>query len=162
MTSALRFWRGDRHHQDYLPDESIMKDTTKSNLILDRSGPRLKTAALIPDATRGTSVKYATRSQNNGKLSMVKNEVKIGTWNVRSLSDIRKVEVLANELKTIQWNIVGIAEMRWLGIGEMTTDDDHKVWYSGDDTKRMLGVGFIVEKKRQSLYLNAIPIQVES
>ncbi|XP_037797022.1 craniofacial development protein 2-like [Penaeus monodon] len=61
---------------------------------------------------------------------MAKKNICIGTWNVRSLKDEGKLEVLVNEISTISWNVVGVSELRWTGIGETSTDDGHKLWYS--------------------------------
>ena len=82
------------------------------NLIPDRSGPGSTTAVLPSGASRGGSNKCATGSQNTSRMSLI-----IGTWNVRTLKQSGKVELLVNEMDRVNWNILGISEMRWKGIG---------------------------------------------
>lgn len=54
-------------------------------------------------------------------------------------------------------DIIGPAEVRWIGFGE-TTNDGHKIWYSGEDTKHEYGVGFIVRKAVTVCILSCTPI----
>ena len=44
------------------------------------------------------------------------------------------------------WNIVGLCEMRRQTFDEMSTDDGHKVYFSGEEGKHEYGVGFLVHK----------------
>ena len=41
---------------------------------------------------------------------------------------------------------MGLCEMRWKNFGEMSTDDGHKVYFSGEEGKHEYGVGFLVHK----------------
>ena len=36
--------------------------------------------------------------------------------------------------------------MRWKNFGEMSTDDGHKVYFSGEESKHEYGVRFLVHK----------------
>ncbi len=127
------------------------------NLIPDRSGPGSTTAALSFDVCRGGSEKYATSSQNS-KLSITKQWTTIATWNVRTLKDDGKIELLVNEMNTVRWNILGISEMRWVGTGETSTDDGHKVWFSGNEQKHEHEVGFLVEKNTAKSVMECTPV----
>ena len=40
------------------------------------------------------------------------------------------------------WNIPGLCEMRWKNFGEMSSDDRHKVYFSGEEDRHEYGVGF--------------------
>ena len=55
----------------------------------------------------------------------------IGTWNVRTLSRCEKLEELSRELDRYRLDVIGLSEIRWLGTGEETTDNGHKLLYSG-------------------------------
>jgi len=44
------------------------------------------------------------------------------------------------------WHILGLAEVRRPGVGEVTTDEGHKLWFSGDTKECRNGVGFFVHK----------------
>ena len=39
-----------------------------------------------------------------------------------------------------------LCKMRWKNFGEMSTDDGHKVYFSGVEGKQEYGVGFLVHK----------------
>ena len=44
------------------------------------------------------------------------------------------------------WNIVGLCEMHWKNLGEVSTDDGHKVYFSGEEDRHGYGVEFLVHK----------------
>ena len=44
-----------------------------------------------------------------------------------------------------RWNILGLCEMRWKNFGE-TTEEGHRVFFSGKEDKLEQGVGFLVHK----------------
>ena len=73
-----------------MPTVSPMNMHNQTSTILDRSGPRIKTAALSSGVDRGGSGKWTT--VNNRTL---REPFAIGTWNVRSLSQDGKIELLA-------------------------------------------------------------------
>ena len=57
-----------------------------------------------------------------------------------------KLEQLTHAINRYHWNTVGLCEMRWKNFGEMSTDDGHKVYFSGEEGKHEYGVGFLVHK----------------
>ena len=132
--------------------------TTRINLIPDRSGPGIKTAALLSGSSRGGSDKYATGESMNQKKKITKEVTMIGTWNVRSMKQSGKMEILVQEMERMSWNILGISEMRWKGTGQGTTEEGHKIWYSGDDKKFVHGVGFLINKNIRSSVMEFTPI----
>ena len=82
----------------------------------------------------------ATASKSKDK----QNIYKILTWNVRTLYQGGKPANVENEMERLKIDIMGIGEMRWPGSGEMTTEKNRKVIYSGGDTANR-GVGIIME-----------------
>ena len=64
----------------------------------------------------------------------------MGIWKVRSLHACRKVQKLTQELKCYRGVILGLAEIRWTGFGGTVTDEGHKIWYCGEDSKHQDGV----------------------
>ena len=42
-------------------------------------------------------------------------------------------------------NILGISELKWMGMGELNSDD-HYIYYSGQESLRRNGVALIVNK----------------
>ncbi len=114
-------------------------------LIPDRSGPGITTAALPFGPSREGSEKLATGKETT-RRNIAKVETVIGTWNVRPVSQAGNVEVLVQEMDQLNWHILGITEMRWKGIDEAVTDDRHKLWFSGNEKKKIHGNGFLVHK----------------
>ena len=51
-----------------------------------------------------------------------------------------------------RWNILGLCEMRWKNFGETTTEEGHKVFFSGKEDKHEHGVGFLVHKDIVNTY----------
>ena len=109
-----------------------------------------------PLGPTGGSEKLATVDKRNKRN--LREPFEIGTWNVRSLSQSGKVELLATKLDNIRWNIVGLSEMRWTGTGEYSTGKGHKVWCCGLEKKKQHGVGFIVDKKTVGSVLECTPV----
>ena len=56
------------------------------------------------------------------------------------------------------WNIVGLCEMRWKNFGEMSTDDGHKVYFSGEEDRYKYRVVFLVHKNIVSAVLRCRPV----
>ena len=112
---------------------------------LERDG--LRQAELCPRHTMVMDVgdKYATGVPKIKKIRGREN-IAVGTWNVRTLRPAGKLEQLTHAISRYHWNIVGLCEMRWKNFGEMSTDDGHKVYFSGEEGKHEYGVGFLVHK----------------
>ena len=64
-----------------------------------------------------------------------------------------KIEELTNELSRYKWDSVGLSETRLSGCGELTTNEGHKIYYSGRE-KHQEVVGFIVRKELINAVLN--------
>ena len=135
-----------------------MMDAQTANNMPDRSGPGLPTTALPTDSLQGGGDKYATGAPTTSSLKLPKENIVIGKWNVRTLYACGKLQELTHELIRYSWDIIGLAEVRWTGIGEMVTDEGHKLWYSGDDSRHQHGVGFIVNKDRIQTVMSCTPI----
>ena len=133
-----------------------MRDTTKANTMPDRSGPGLPTTALSTDKHQGGSEKLATGAKTSFKLPT--ENVTIGTWNVRTLYQCGKVKELEHELKRYQWDIMGLSEVRWTGFGETMTEEGHRMWFSGEESRHEHGVAFIVRKEVVGCILSCTPV----
>ena len=53
---------------------------------------------------------------------------------------------------------MGLCEMRWKNFGEMSTDDGHKVYFSGEEDRHEYGVGFLVHKDVVDAVLGCRPV----
>ena len=74
----------------------------------------------------------------------------MGTWNVRSMNQ-SKLEVVQQEVARVNIVILGISELRWMGMGEINSDD-HYIYYCGQESFRRNGVALTVNKR----ILNAV------
>ena len=63
-----------------------------------------------------------------------------------------------SEASRYHWNTVGLCEMRRKNFGEMSTDDGHKVYFSGEEGKHEYGVGFLVHKDVVGAVLGCQPV----
>ena len=116
--------------------------TITAQSIPARSSPGTRTAPSVASHQNGSG-KYAT---DRPKSFRARNNITIGTWNVRSLRAAGKVEELTHEIKRYRWNILGLCEVRWENLGEMSTPEGHKVCFSGREDRLEHGVGFLIHK----------------
>ena len=82
---------------------------------------------------------------DGSKVQCCKEQYCIGTWNVRSMNQ-GKLEVVKQEMRRVNINILGISELRWTGMGEFNSDD-HYIYYCGQESLRRNGVAIIVNKR---------------
>ena len=61
-------------------------------------------------------------------------DIRIGTWNVRTMQSEGKVENIVREMEREGLEVLGMSEVRWTGSGEVTVGDA-KIVYSGGVTK---------------------------
>ena len=133
-----------------------MRETTRANIIPDRSRPGSTTTAFSTGRHQGGDDKSATGARHTLRLPSEK--MTIGTWNVRTLYACGKMKELEHELSRYRWEIIGLSEVRWTGFGEMVTEDGHKMWFSGHETRHEHGVAFIVRKEVIGCILSCTPV----
>ena len=97
------------HHNDM---------TTIMNTIPDRPLTGLPRSA--PSTTRDGGEQYATGTRQDNLPSKIRarNNITIGTWNVRTVHAVGKMEELEHEMERYHWNILGLSETRWKNQGE--------------------------------------------
>ena len=143
------------------PRNAVMKSTKKKS-IPDRTRPGSTTSARIAGNSQGESAPHlcvkTTTGDQSQKIEMLKQGIVIGTWNVRTLHATGKLKELTHELQRYRWNILGLAEVRWPGVGEMVTDEGHKLWYMGEERKSERGVAFLVHKDIKGSVMECRPI----
>ena len=123
--------------------------SNNNNTMPDRPRPGFTTTALSIDNIQDGNDKSTT----GYSIRLPKKITSIGTWNVRTLNRTGKIEELTNELSRYKWDIVGLSETRLNSCGELTTNEGHKIYYSGRE-KHQEGVGFIVRKELINAVLN--------
>ena len=57
-----------------------------------------------------------------------------------------KLEVDKQEMAGVNVDILGISELRWTGMGELSSDD-HYIYYCGQESLRRNGVAIMVNKR---------------
>ena len=72
--------------------------------------------------------------------------IPIGTWNMRPLRPARILEQLTHAMIRYRKNIVRLCKMRWNNFGEMSTDDGHTVYLSGEEDGDKYEVGFLLHR----------------
>ena len=81
---------------------------------------------------------------DGSKVRCCKEQYCIGTWNIRSMNQ-GKLEVVKQEMARVNVDILGISKLKWIGMGELNSDD-HYVYYCGQESLRRNGVAIIVKK----------------
>ena len=90
-----------------------------------------------------------TSKTKREKKKLRRNDVVIGTWNVRTMLVEGKLELLLQELKDNQTNITGLSETRWgkrEGKDGVFKRGEHTIVFSGDKSGEN-GVAIILDKK---------------
>ena len=63
-----------------------------------------------------------------------------------------KLEVVKQEMARVNIDILGIIKLKWTGMGEFNSDD-HYIYYCGQESLRINGVAFMVNKRDQNAIL---------
>ena len=91
---------------------------------------------------------------DGNKVRCCKEQYCIGTWNVRSMNQV-KLEVVKQEMARMNINILGISEPKWTGMGKFDSDV-HYIYQCGQESFRGNGVALRVTKESEMQYLGAI------
>ena len=57
-----------------------------------------------------------------------------------------KLDMVKQQMGGLNINILGISELKWIGMGELNSDD-YCIYYCGQESLRRNGVALIVNKK---------------
>ena len=57
-----------------------------------------------------------------------------------------KLKVVKQEMTSMNVDILGISKLKWIGMGEFTSDD-HYIYYCGQESLRRNGVAIMVNKR---------------
>lgn len=98
------------------------------------------------------------RNPCNETSSLDKNNLRIATWNVRSMYEDGKIYNATREMRRLGVSILGVSEMRWPGSGGCEIGD-HYLYYSGnDDPKHYNGVAVVLDKNIKHAVKAFIPV----
>ena len=132
-----------KRQNDRIPKEELPR-SLGSQLLLEISGE------ITPERMKGWSQskkQYPAEdvTGDRSKVQCCKEQYCIGTWNVRSMNQV-KLEVVKQEMARVNVDILGISELKWTGMGEINSDD-HYIYYCGQDSLRRNGVAIMVNKR---------------
>ena len=81
-----------------------------------------------------------------------KSSIRLGSWNVRTMFQAGKTEIIMKEMQNYKVEILGLSETRWLGSGEENLRNGIKVLYSGHSNlndKHTQGVALMLTRTAQ-------------
>ena len=84
------------------------------------------------------------------RSNAVKNNIAIGTWNVRSTNE-DKLEAI-KQMARVNVDFLRISKLKWTGMGEFTSDNFY-IYYCGQESLRRNEVAIIVNKRVQNAVL---------
>ena len=134
-----------------IAQESPHGMSAKKNTIPDQSSP----GSLAAHQDR-VGEKWITGVPK--KIIRARSNITIGTWNVRTLKDVGKLEELQHEMERYDWNILGLCESRLLKAGEKSTQEGHRLFWSGQDNIHEQGVGLLVHKNTVNCIIDCCPV----
>jgi Reverse transcriptase (RNA-dependent DNA polymerase) len=103
------------------------------------------------------SAKSAAPKSPSGKLNLRK-QLRIGTWNVRTLNRTGQIELLALEAERLSMDVLGLAETNMTGKGITELDGGQILIVSGQERISTRGVGVWLSKRAASAMLGYNPI----
>lgn len=92
------------------------------------------------------------RYRDKRKKNKENMNIRIGTWNVRTMLLTGRIEEIAKEMKQYKIKILALQEIRWEGEGRMDVDE-YTLFYGGENKRGKNGTGFIVDKKIRERFI---------
>ena len=84
---------------------------------------------------------WKTETCGRSKLLSHKNSLRIGCWNVRTMSEAGRCDQVAREMNRYGLRILALSETRWAGFGELELNSGVTLLYSGKDEDEAKEVG---------------------
>lgn len=66
-------------------------------------------------------------------MAMTAGEITVGTWNVQTLWQTGRLQMLEKELEKMRYDVIGLSEVRWTGTGEALHG---RLIYTGEQERR--------------------------
>jgi len=99
-----------------------------------------KTVNDVNEVIRHTDDFASGSGKNNDPKVVIKwnrstkvKELKIGTWNARTMLRRGKLENVKHEMKRNGLNILGLSEVRWIDNGDFMSDDTRVIYAGGQN-----------------------------
>ena len=100
--------------------------------------------------------KYATGDEAVMQLNLRSNQ-KIGTWNVRKLKEVGKLQTISREMDRNNTEILGMSETDWNGSGSFKTCTGHTVLFAGKEGYSH-GLAVVLNKDSTQSLLGYVPV----
>ena len=81
------------------------------------------------------------------RASKRNNILRVGAWNVRTLRQIGKLEMLKLEMRKLEINALGISEMRWPQKGDFWSGEYRVIHTGNNPTHGTAGVGVVLDER---------------
>ena len=107
---------------------------------------------MLPLETKHSRGKLLPHSDLQGGVFLgeashrIQREMKLGTWNVRSLYRAGSLKAAARELARYKLDVVGVQEVRWDKAGTVRAGD-YNFFYGKGNENDQLGTGFFVHHR---------------
>lgn len=101
---------------------------------------------ILPECRYWKQICRDSSKKKKWKRKQKQNTIRIGTWNVQTMLEMGKLNLLVKELERSQMNITGLVEVRWRGEGKFS-HGDHTIVYSGNEKGGQNGVAIVLDKK---------------
>lgn len=102
------------------------------------------------------NVKNMNGGRHNKKTKK-RDQIKISTWNVRTMLEPGKIQEITSEMQRYQIDVAAIQEIRWAGQGEIN-ENNYTIQYSGNEKQGLYGVAFITMGKLKNNVIQFNPI----
>ena len=124
-----------------------------------KQGPRPLSSnqGSVEKSVTGSTMMKNTTILSQGQLQL-RRKLRLRTWNIRSMLQLGKVQLLGEEMMRLGVDICGLSEVRWDGQGHFTTLHGHTIVYSGRLTQSMSGVAVWIHRKIAGALVGYEPI----
>ncbi|XP_072019366.1 uncharacterized protein [Amphiura filiformis] len=107
-----------------------------------RQWPPVPSSSAAPDQDGGPT-RQGTGGAKNPWVHIGHHwDLRVATYNIRSLLGDDRLLELGEELKGVNWDIIGLSEVKRRGEQFMELKSGHQFYHIGLDNKSMAGVGF--------------------
>ncbi|GFN81070.1 craniofacial development protein 2-like protein [Plakobranchus ocellatus] len=98
----------------------------------------------LASSGRDRHVQQVTPDRHPATVRKLKPNIKIATWNVRTMLQKGKLDNIKKEMERLKMNILGVSEVRWSGAGKIKSGK-YEMYYSSAEHQR--GVGIILDQE---------------
>ena len=141
-------------HQVSQPLMTGAGQSLRDPCILRRGGPPRPTFCFGSD--RGAAdVAPARRTRPGVNL---RRALRVGTWNILSLSEDHRLPLLSGELRRLRVDIAGLSEVRRPGNGETSSGGYTYYWSGMSDGTHLRGVAVAISSRLQSSVVEVAPV----